>query len=175
MQETSVLVQKNFYLALCPLFFLNLVSQKMSSSSSAPTLLTILDCAVPSTEGVVGAAAPGGGAGVPCPAFTVTPSLLQSRALGPVATCMDHRLAQGARLLELRIAPASILATEVLLPRAELCNACARSLCIMTRARVSGRKRRYDLDQRVNNWTATSTLENCILGTHIACRKTSKL
>ena len=47
----------------------------------------------------------------------------------------------GARLLALRIAPASILATELLRQRTELCISSSRALCIMTRARVSGRKR----------------------------------
>jgi hypothetical protein len=242
MQETSVSVQKNVYLALRPLFLVLGITKDASSSSAsspAPTLLAVLDRAVPGAEGVVGAAAPGGGAAsapaaapaadaarhAPSPraggrslpqsppplpppppllprrgagrgrvssaaapaaayleravpplptlperggikggggdggkAFTVTPSLLRACGLGPVAACMDHRLAQGARLLALRIAPASILATEVLRPRAELRIAFSRALCIMTRARVSGRKRRCD--RRVNNWTATSTLEN---------------
>ena len=97
-----------------------------------------------------------GGGGEGGKAFTVTPSLLRACGLGPVATCMDHRLAQGARLLALRIAPASI-ATEVLRPRAELRIACSRALCIMTRARVSGRKRRCD--RRVDRQLALLTTQ----------------
>jgi hypothetical protein len=185
MQETSVSVQKNVYLALCPLFLTVLGITKdalsSSSSSSAPTLLAVLLRAVAGAEGVVGATAPGagGGRGAPCPlttggraplpqsppplllpppplprrgagqgrvssasapaaaylerakpplptlperggikggegeegkSFTATPSLLRACGLGPVATCMDHRLAQAARLLALRIAPSCIFA-----------------------------------------------------------------
>ncbi len=77
MQETSVSVQKNVYLALRPLILVLGItkyassSSSSSSSSSAPTLLAVLDRAVPGAEGVAGATAPcggaGGGRGAPCP------------------------------------------------------------------------------------------------------------
>ena len=70
----------------------------------------------------------------------------------------------------LLIAPARILATELLLQRAELRMAFSRASCISTRAHVSGRKRRGD--RRVKDWTATSTSEKCALALHIACETT---
>ncbi len=98
------------------------------------------------------------------PSLRVPPSFEQWEARA-VFRCM--RGPQGARLHARRIAPARLLATELPRPRAELRIAFSRALCISTRERVSGRTRRGD--QRVNDWTATSTRKNCKLLSHIAC------
>ena len=87
--------KKNVYLALRPLFLVLGITKDASSSSSsscAPTLLAVLDRAVPDAEGVVGAAAPGdgagGGRGSPCPltaGWRATPTAVASTAAAAAA------------------------------------------------------------------------------------------
>jgi hypothetical protein len=140
MQETSVSVQKNVYLALRPIFLVLGITKdasSSSSSSSAPTLLAVLNRAVPGAEGVVSAAAPGGcaggGRGAPCPLTAGGPG----RAIPTAVASTDAAAAAAA-------------AAAGRWPRAcvERCRTCGRVLGASRTASANPARERRDQGRR---------------------------